>query len=133
MWWLVHPDSLVRTTVGYSWLAMFYGCTLLMVLAQKDGWIAGMTRWKWLRLLGGISYCVYLIHSTFNILAHRLILHGEPEIFDWRGVGVTLLALAATLVAASASWKWFEQPLVKRGHSYAYWEREKAGVSREAA
>jgi peptidoglycan/LPS O-acetylase OafA/YrhL len=126
MWWLIHPESLTQATIGYSWLAMFYGCTLLMVLAQKEGSIAAVMRWGWLRGLGRISYCVYLIHLTMNHLAHRLILHGEPEIFDLRGVGVTLLALVATLAIAIASWKYFEEPLVRKGHRYSYWDREEA-------
>ncbi len=132
-WWFAHPLSMVTVTIGYTWLGLFYSCLLLTVMSRKNGWIAGVARWGWLGRLGKISYCVYLIHLTVNVVAHRLILHGEPEIVNWRGVGVTLLALVASLVIASASWKYFEEPLVKRGHSYAYWDRADAGVSREAA
>jgi peptidoglycan/LPS O-acetylase OafA/YrhL len=123
-WWFAHPLSMVTVTIGYTWLGLFYSCLLLTVMSRKNGWIAGATRWGLLRRLGRISYCVYLIHLTLNVVAHRLILHGQPEIFDLRGVGVTLLALVVTLVIASASWRWFEQPLIRRGHSYSYWTQD---------
>jgi peptidoglycan/LPS O-acetylase OafA/YrhL len=122
LWWLVHPVSMVTATIGYTWLAIFYGCLLLVVLSQTQGWIAGIMRWKILRGLGTISYCVYLIHETIQYLTHRILLHAVPQIYNAKGVGVTLLALVLTLVVANLSWRWFEKPLIGRGHSYSYWE-----------
>jgi hypothetical protein len=29
-----------------------------------------------------------------------------------------------TLLIARASWRWFEQPLIRRGHSYSYWTQD---------
>jgi peptidoglycan/LPS O-acetylase OafA/YrhL len=77
--------------------------------------------------LGTISYCVYILHYAFNLLMHRLILHGSPEIFDAQGVGVTLLALILTIGVASLSWRYFERPLIERGHRYLYWQAGKPG------
>ena len=130
LWWLVHPVSLVTATIGYTWLACFYGCLLLVVLSQTKGWIAGVMRWKILRGLGTISYCVYVIHLTINHLAHRILLHGEPEIYNFAGVGVTLLALALTVGVASLSWRYFEKPLIRRGHGYSFWGE--AAVERQS-
>jgi peptidoglycan/LPS O-acetylase OafA/YrhL len=121
LWWFAHPLSFMTVIVGYTWLAFFYGCLLLVVLSQTQGWIAGVMRWKMLRGLGTISYCVYVIHLTFNHLAHQMLLHGEPEIYNAQGVAVTLLALVLTLVVASLSWRYFEKPLIRRGHAYSYW------------
>jgi peptidoglycan/LPS O-acetylase OafA/YrhL len=131
LWWFAHPLSFMTVIIGYTWLAFFCGCLLLVVLSQPQGWIAGVMRWKILRGLGTISYCVYVIHLTFNHLAHQILLHGEPEIYNLRGVGVTLLALVLTLGVASLSWRYFEKPLIRRGHSYAYWG-EVVAVDRRA-
>jgi len=120
LWWLAHPVSTVTVTIGYSWLALFYGGLMILVLSQKGAWIAGAMRWKPLQKLGTISYCVYIIHSTFNHLAHEILLHADPEIQDAKGVAVTLLALMLTLAVASLSWRYFEKPLIRRGHSYEY-------------
>lgn len=120
LWWLSHPSNRVTVTIGYSWLAIFYSGLMVLVLSQTGGWVAGVMRWKWLRKLGTVSYCVYIIHDAFNQLAHRILLHSEPEIYNLQGVGVTLLALALTLGVASVSWRYFEKPLIQRGHRYEY-------------
>lgn len=121
LWWLVRPTNGVMISVGYTWLAAFYSCLVLLVLAQKQGWVGGVMRWGVLRGLGVISYCVYIVHETLNLLAHQLLLHGRPEVYDFKGVGVTLLSLVLTLVVASLSWRYFEKPLIRRGHGYSYW------------
>jgi peptidoglycan/LPS O-acetylase OafA/YrhL len=118
--WLVGGFSLFRATVGYSWLAALYGCLLLLVLSQTDGWLAAIMRWKSLRSLGAISYCVYLIHLTILFLAQRLILHSSPQIYSFKGIAVTVFAALITLALAALSWRYFEKPLIRRGHTYAY-------------
>jgi len=121
LWWLLHPSSLVGVSIGYTWMALFYACLLLVTLTQEGSWIARAMRSPMLRRLGTISYCVYILHYAFNLLMHRLILHGSPEIFDAQGVGVTVLALMLTIGVASLSWRYFERPLIERGHTYLYW------------
>jgi peptidoglycan/LPS O-acetylase OafA/YrhL len=120
LWWLAHPPALITLTIGISWLAAFYSCLVLVVLSQTGGLLAAVMRWPLLRSLGVVSYCVYILHDTFNQIAHRLLLHAGPQVYDLRGVGVTLLALALTVAVAALSWRFFEKPLIRRGHSYSY-------------
>jgi peptidoglycan/LPS O-acetylase OafA/YrhL len=127
LWWLLHPSSLIGVSIGYTWMALFYACLLVVTLTQEGSWIARAMRNPMLRRLGTISYCVYILHYAFNLLMHRLILHGSPEIFDAQGVGVTLLALMLTIGVASLSWRYFERPLIERGHRYLYWQAGKPG------
>jgi peptidoglycan/LPS O-acetylase OafA/YrhL len=122
LWWFLRPISVVSVTIGYTVLGMFYSCLVAVALSQKEGWVAGVMRWKWLGALGTISYCVYVIHLAFNLLGHMLVFHGGPRIYNLNGVAVTLVALGATLGVASVSWKYFEKPLVGRGHGYSYGE-----------
>ena len=119
-WWLVHPVSLVTATVGYSWLALFYCSLMLLLLAEPGCFLGRMMRLKPLIALGTISYCIYIIHVPIDYLAHRFILHGEPQIYDLTGVLVTIFAAILTWIIASISWKWFEKPLIRRGHRFIY-------------
>ena len=122
LWWLAHPLNVITVTIGYTWLAALYSCLILVVLSQRDGWIALLSRWSALRSLGTVSYCVYILHDTANQLAHRILLHATPQIYDARGIGVTLFALLITLAVAAVSWRYIEKPLIGRGHAYSYWE-----------
>jgi peptidoglycan/LPS O-acetylase OafA/YrhL len=110
----------VTVTAGYTTLAAFYSGLLLLVISQKAGWIAGVMRWGVLRALGTISYCVYVIHETFDYVAHALIFQSAPQIYNLRGVSISLLALALTLVVASLSWRHLEKPLLQRGQTHVY-------------
>jgi peptidoglycan/LPS O-acetylase OafA/YrhL len=122
LWWLVHPINAVTVTIGYSWLALFYSALLLTVVSQPAGWLAAAMRWRFLGWLGGISYCVYLLHDAFNYFAHGIFLHAEPRLFTFSHLAVSVFALLATFGAAAVSWRYFERPLIGRGHGYRYHE-----------
>jgi peptidoglycan/LPS O-acetylase OafA/YrhL len=128
LWWLVHPINAVTVTIGYTWLAMFYSVLLLTVVSQPAQWLAAIMRWRFLGWLGGISYCVYILHDAFNFFAHRIFLHAEPQLQTLPALGVSALALLATLGAAVLSWRYFEKPLIRRGHSYSYGETSAESV-----
>jgi peptidoglycan/LPS O-acetylase OafA/YrhL len=49
-----------------------------------------------------------------------------PELDCLRGVAATLSAFALTIALAALSWCFFEKPLIRRGHSYSYWEEQTA-------
>jgi peptidoglycan/LPS O-acetylase OafA/YrhL len=118
---IVLPLPLVTISLGYSWIAAFFTALLLLVVSQSRGWTAGILRASWLRFLGTISYCLYLIHMPINQFAHLLLLHrSRPAIEDWQGVGVTLLAAALALVVAKLSWIYIESPLIRRGHAVRF-------------
>jgi peptidoglycan/LPS O-acetylase OafA/YrhL len=120
LWWLVHPVNTVTVTVGYTWLALFFGALLLFVVSNTGSWLAAVMRWPFLGWLGGISYCVYLLHDAFNFLAHRIFFHAETRLYNLSQLAVSMLALFVTLAVASLSWHYFEKPLIRRGHAYSY-------------
>jgi len=122
LWWLVHPINWITVTIGYTWLALFYSALLLTVVSQSSGWLTAVTRWRFLGWLGGISYCVYLIHDAFNFFAHMIFFHSEPQLYTLSHLAVSVLALLATFGVASLSWRFFEKPLIRRGHTYSYGE-----------
>jgi peptidoglycan/LPS O-acetylase OafA/YrhL len=51
---------------------------------------------------------------------HWLFLNLPPLHVSWQAGAVTLLAVLVTALAARASWRWVEGPLVRRGHRVAY-------------
>lgn len=117
---MVRPAGLVIYTVGYSALAVFYTSVLLLALSQTDSFVVGILRLRWLRYVGGISYCVYIVHLTINQWAFALLLHYPPELNDLGGVGVTLLSVLLTWAVAATSWRYLESPAIQRGHQYVY-------------
>lgn len=120
LWWLARPLNVVTVTAGYSFLALFYVSLLLLVISQTNSFVAHCMRMSLLRRLGGISYCVYIIHLTINELGHRFLMHQEPDLSHWQGILITCSALVLSLTIASLSWKFFEKPLIRRGHRFTY-------------
>ena len=116
---IVLPLPPLTISLGYSWIGAFFTGLLLLVISQSRGWTAGVMRMAWLRFLGTISYCLYLVHMPINQFSHLLLLHrGRPAIEDWKGVAVTLLAAGLSLVVAKLSWTYIESPLIRRGHAF---------------
>jgi len=107
-------------TVGYSTLALFFLALLLFVLASRESWIAGIMLLQPLRELGGVSYCVYIIHGPVLIGIHHVLLHSYPRIDSLPGALATLLSTIVTLGIAALSWRLMEKPLIKRGHRFVY-------------
>lgn len=107
-------------SVGYTWMAAFYVVILLLAVGNQGGWIARVFRIRWLRELGVVSYCVYIIHIVVNVVLHAVILHKAPRISTPKGAALTVFAAFATYALAKASWMLFEAPLQRRGHAFKY-------------
>ncbi len=120
--WRYHSDPLLplTQTAGYTWLALFFAVLLLLVVSRRASLLAALMRLGFLREIGGVSYCIYIIHTAVFLFCHQLLLHALPAATDVKAAGVTLLAALATYGIAKLSWKYLEQPLVRRGHAFQY-------------
>jgi len=118
--WLFSPYSFAMGFLGYSWLAALFSCLLLLALLEPQGMWSRFLDWRFLREMGRLSYCIYLIHFLILGLCHSVILHRSPSIATAAGAAVTLLAFAITYGLAALSWRYFEHPLLRRGHLYQY-------------
>lgn len=107
-------------TFTYLWLSCLYAVLLLVVLVDRDGWIARLFRPRALVWLGTVSYGVYLFHQAVSSLLHGLIRYLPPTLMEWEGVAVTCLALVVTLMLAGLSFRCFERPIINFGHRYRY-------------
>lgn len=107
-------------TFGFTWMACFYAVVLLLAVSNRSGWLAAFLRNPFLRDLGSVSYCVYLIHLVVNVSLHALLLRQPPRLSTPIGVVVTLLGFLITYSVAKLSWIYFEGPLQRRGHAFRY-------------
>jgi peptidoglycan/LPS O-acetylase OafA/YrhL len=49
-------------------------------------------------------------------VASWILVHSDPEFRDWRFLGVALLGYLLTWALAQLSWRYIENPLIRRGH-----------------
>jgi peptidoglycan/LPS O-acetylase OafA/YrhL len=113
-------DNIVMATVGFTWMACFYAMLILFVLRGQRQRATAFFRTPVMRWLGEISYCVYLIHLPVLGLYFALLRKTNPRITGGRDLLVSVLALALSLTLATISWRWFERPIVRWGHSFHY-------------
>jgi peptidoglycan/LPS O-acetylase OafA/YrhL len=118
--WSPYQRSFVMETIGYSFIALFFVALLLAALCIPEGRVGAICRWSWLRSVGAVSYCMYLIHVVVYVACHAVILHSTPKIATLRGAAVTVFAAVLTFAIAKFSWRIFEEPLLKRGHAFKY-------------
>ena len=120
------PLSPPMATAGYTLLAFLYtGCLLIALL--KIPVVERVLSTQWLMKLGGISYCVYLIHRPVIRAATQLLggslqragvhFHFEQSATITLGA---LIGIGLTIVIANLSWRFFEQPMIRRGHTYKF-------------
>lgn len=114
--------DLPMATFGYSWLALSYLSLLLLVVLDKSSLLARVCRAPGLRMLGRVSYFMYLAHHPMLQLGHALFV-GETLATDKvpvEAVIVALVTMAFTLVLADVSWRLFEKPIIDLGHGLVY-------------
>jgi peptidoglycan/LPS O-acetylase OafA/YrhL len=118
--WYSDPLLPLTQTAGYTWLALFFAVLLLLLLSRRASLLSALMRLGFLREIGGVSYCIYIIHTAVFLLFHQLLLHALPVVTDAKAAGVTFLAAFTTYAIAKLSWRFFEQPLLRRGHAFQY-------------
>jgi len=103
----------------YSLLALIYAVLLLVTLASR--WLSGLFSLAPLRFMGIVAYGIYLFHQTLvGFLFRQALLHFRPQSGSGLKFVVDSLAAVASIGLAALSWRYFEKPLVNRGHRYSY-------------
>ncbi len=114
-------DSFELGSFGFTAIALFYACFIMIALVDKTGIIARLLRIRLLRHFGSIAYGIYLIHLAIRGIVGELILgagaSGSSILLQDL---VAIPAFLATWLLAVMSWKYFERPIVQWGHSFRY-------------
>jgi peptidoglycan/LPS O-acetylase OafA/YrhL len=119
-------------SVGYTWIAGFYGIILILAIGKPGGGVARFTRMGWLREFGRVSYCFYLIHLVLRLILQILVRAAAGPTGPWGEIGISIAAIALSYGLARLSWNYFEYPLLRRGHAYHYYDDIPALASVEA-
>ena len=114
------PATLLWMAAGYGWTALLYATVLILAVTNSRSFMNRVLCWKWLRGLGTISYGVYLFHYGIYGLSMWLFAGHGYLLVDWKDLGITCLAVAATIAFASLSWRYFEKPIVRWSHKRRY-------------
>ena len=105
----------------YSFCALLYGLLLLSTLLS--GRLAAILSIGPLRFMGSIAYGVYLFHWLINVVLQKALFYFRPTSGSTIKILVTICSSVVSIAVATASWKYFEKPLVQRGHIHAYAEK----------
>lgn len=133
-WWVWGPSALERW--GPSWWDAdrrklwtealefsargwtYFGLVGLVALdaGRGSGWLAPL-RWRWLTGLGMISYGLYLYHpivfALISAFHNRVLGIGGSDV-------INAIKLGAAIGAAWLSWRWIEEPLLRRKDRFPY-------------
>lgn len=118
--WMPFQYSLEMCSWGYSVVDLFFANLLVIAVMLPGSRWAAVCRFPFLTELGRVSYCLYVIHSAVNLGCHELFFHGIPRFENWSTALVSALAAGLSYGLAVLSWKFFEQPLLTRGHALKY-------------
>jgi peptidoglycan/LPS O-acetylase OafA/YrhL len=114
------PYDLQMCAWGFSCIDAFFAALVLLVLAAPRGLWARICSWRFLTALGGISYCIYIIHPPILLLCHTLISSVPDGISTPTALLATVIALGITWLFAKISWRYLESPMIRIGRRFGY-------------
>ena len=98
-----------------TYLVALFGSTVFMVVQYQGSRQLAFLRTPAAGFFARISYALYLIHM--DIYGWVFGAFGSPRtIASPQGVAVTVLAFLVSIGICAVSYRYFEQPLIKRGH-----------------
>jgi peptidoglycan/LPS O-acetylase OafA/YrhL len=104
---------------GYTWVALFY-LSLLLLAVTQHGFVGRLCRFRPLTELGILAYGLYLFHLLVIGLVYGLAGKASPQFTGLSTIGLTLLSGLLVFALTRVSWRYFEKPLINRGHRYQY-------------
>jgi peptidoglycan/LPS O-acetylase OafA/YrhL len=112
--------SFELASFGYTWVALFY-LSLLLLAVTEYGFVSRLFRFRPLIELGTLAYGLYLFHCFVIGLVYGLAGKAAPQqLTDLSTIGLTLLSGLLAFALTRLSWRYFEKPLINRGHHYEY-------------
>lgn len=116
----IGTGSFELASFGYTWVALFYLSLLLLAVTQHS-LVGRLFRFRPLTELGILAYGLYLFHCFALGLVYGLADKAAPQqLTDLSAIGLTLLSGLLVFALTRLSWRYFEKPLINRGHQYQY-------------
>jgi peptidoglycan/LPS O-acetylase OafA/YrhL len=101
---------------GHAYLVIFYGAVLFMVLQMRGSQHLSILRSRVMGFFAKISYALYLVHVNVWVLV-CLVLGVSRDLYPWNGVALAVLSFTLSVAICEFSWRCFEGPLQRMGHS----------------
>jgi peptidoglycan/LPS O-acetylase OafA/YrhL len=120
---------------GHTYLVALFGSVVFMVLENEGSARLAFLRSRAAEFFARISYALYLVHINVLILVF-LAFRTDRTIETLKGAALTALALALSVLICSASYRFFEGPLIRMAHRKFRFEadsRSAIGKSQAAA
>jgi peptidoglycan/LPS O-acetylase OafA/YrhL len=105
---------------GYLAIAALFSLIVFVVSVPKPPTLTHILEFRPLVHLGRHSYFIYLWHGLIGSSIIRGLGGSDFSLNSAAGIGIVAIAVGATWLAASGSWKWFEGPVVAWGHRHRY-------------
>ena len=113
--------GLAMSAGAFTWMAALYLCAILFAVTQPKSALAAALRWRWLRWMGTIAYGVYLLHFQVLLGVYAFLWARPPDRLASVGeITAVILSAALTIAICTASWLYFEKPLVDFAHRFDF-------------
>jgi peptidoglycan/LPS O-acetylase OafA/YrhL len=145
-WLVMYNDEKADFRTYYLWLDQIpllsraqrheFVLPAVMLLAYMSAFrgrvLNGLFRFRWVTVIGGMCYTIYLYHNTIITLFNRWFWWDYPDLW-WLPQGVlrTAVLLAVVLVASSVAFVLVERPCMERDWPRRLWNwlRRRLGLS----
>jgi len=121
VWMLIghfEPFTMELLGLEYSLLTVIYSLLLTSTLVSAQ--LSSLFSFSLLRFMGTIAYGLYLFQSLVSFALERVLLHFGRTADIVVTFQISVLTVLACMGLAATSWKYFERPLIERGHRYRY-------------
>lgn len=112
--------SRAMNTWGLTCVALFYASLLLRLHLWPAGFLARLVRAWPLRILGVVSYGVFLMHTGVAAALSILFLGQLSPVVSGQGLLVLALSVAATIALAAAAHRFIELPVRRWKSRFPY-------------
>ncbi len=108
----------IDISLKFSVVALAFGLLVLLVL--EFDFIKRLLENSIIIFIGKISYGMYIYHQIINHVLHKIIFNSDPAISNMNNTLVTGLSFFLTIFVSYFSFRYFERPLMNRGHRLTY-------------